>query len=46
MSYRQAVQHIQNRYMLRLAEAPFNIKDESLVREGRQLQDLPEAHRR
>jgi ParB/RepB/Spo0J family partition protein len=31
MSFRQAVQHIHNRYMLRLSDAPFDIKDESLV---------------
>jgi ParB/RepB/Spo0J family partition protein len=31
MSFRQAVQHIQHRYMLRLSDAPFDIKDETLV---------------
>jgi ParB/RepB/Spo0J family partition protein len=32
MSYREAADHIQRRYMLRLKEAPFPIGDESLVR--------------
>jgi hypothetical protein len=31
MSYRNAAQHIQDEYMLRLAEAPFDVKDAQLV---------------
>lgn len=34
MSYRDAIKHIQDRYMLRLADAGFDLRDEGLVTEA------------
>lgn len=41
MSYRQAVRHVQSRYMLELDEAPFEITDVKLVPAAGSCQDCP-----